>query len=104
MHPQDRRLRGGQAARPAGAAHPAGAAAAGAWERPVKWARRRPERAALALIGLAVFAALAANYFGQPWAENARHARQLAKSADDQLLLVRYAVGQTARDPELRGL
>jgi hypothetical protein len=74
------------------------------WERTIKWARRRPERAALAVIAGALFLALVLSYFGQAWSENARQARQLADAADAQLLLVKYAVTQTARETELRRL
>jgi hypothetical protein len=42
--------------------------------------------------------------FAQCWSTNAEYARQLAASADHQFLLVKYAVGQTARDRALRDL
>jgi serine/threonine-protein kinase len=89
------RWRSGQAilARPSGAA-----------ERAVKWARRHPERAALVGLGLAIVLALAVGVFWQWAASQAGYTRQLAASADHQFLLVRYAVGQAARDPALRGL
>jgi serine/threonine-protein kinase len=76
----------------------------GAAERAVKWARRHPERAALVGLGAAVVLALAVGVFWQWAASQAGYARQLAASADHQFLLVRYAVGQAARDPALRGL
>src|SRR5262249_28258875 len=48
--------------------------------------------------------AAAAAALRQPWSDNAEYARQLAASADHQFLLVKYAVGQTARDADLRDL
>jgi hypothetical protein len=69
-----------------------------------KWTRRYPERAALAAVGLALLWAVVAGGLWQRWAGNADYARQLAASADHQLLLVKYAAGQTARDNDLREL
>jgi serine/threonine-protein kinase len=76
----------------------------GRWERACKWARRHPERAGLAVLATALLLALAASYFWRLWAGNADYARQLARSADHQFLLVKYAVAQTAREAELRRL
>jgi serine/threonine-protein kinase len=73
----------------------------GRLERCGKWARRHPERAALAGLGVALVLALAAGWCWQLWAGNARYARQLADSADAQLLLIRYAVDQAAQKKEL---
>jgi serine/threonine protein kinase len=73
-------------------------------ERSLKWAKRHPERAVLGLIVVALLFAAAAGYFWQSWAANADYARQLARSADYQLLLVKYAVSQTAQDGDLRDL
>jgi serine/threonine-protein kinase len=70
--------------------------------RALKWALRHPERAALAAVAVALLVTAAAGAFWQRWAGNADYARQLAASADHQFLLVRYAVGQTAQDGELR--
>jgi serine/threonine-protein kinase len=77
---------------------------AGPGARALKWARRYPERAALAGVGAALLAAALAAAFWQPWSDNAEYTRQLAASADHQLLLVKYAVGQAARDGDLRDL
>ncbi len=76
----------------------------GRWARGVKWARRHPERAALAAVVAALVLAAGGSALWQRWAGNADYARQLAASADHQLLLVRYAVGQAAQDGDLRGL
>jgi serine/threonine-protein kinase len=72
--------------------------------RTLKWARRHPERSALVVIGAIIVAAAVVGYFWQLTAANADYARQLANSADYQLLLVKYAVAQTAQDVELRQL
>jgi serine/threonine-protein kinase len=73
-------------------------------KRARKWARRHPERAALVALGAAVMLGLCVGIFYQ-WADSqASYTRQLAAAADHQFLLVRYAVGQAARDPALRGL
>jgi serine/threonine-protein kinase len=77
---------------------------AGSLERATKWAKRHPERAIItAVAALAAFFLVVA-FFWQLWLSNARYARQLADSADYQLLLVKYAVSQTAQDAELREL
>jgi serine/threonine-protein kinase len=76
----------------------------GRLSRALKWARRYPERAGLvAVAALLLIAALAAA-FGQYWSTNAEYARQLAAAADHQFLLVKYAVGQTARDGDLHDM
>src|SRR5262249_42179501 len=76
----------------------------GRLSRALKWARRYPERAGLtAIAALLLLTALVAG-FGQCWSGNAEYARQLAASADHQFLLVKYAVGQAARDGDLRDL
>jgi serine/threonine-protein kinase len=72
--------------------------------RVLKWARRYPERAGLAAVAALLLLAVVAAGFGQCWSTNAEYARQLAASADHQFLLVKYAVGQTARDGDLRDL
>jgi serine/threonine-protein kinase len=72
--------------------------------RSLKWARRHPERAALAALVVVLLLAALAGAFWQRWAGNAEHARQLAESAEHQFLLAKYAVGQTARDGDLREL
>jgi serine/threonine-protein kinase len=71
-------------------------------ERAVKWARRHPERAALAALAGALVLALAAGFCWQWAAGQAGYTRQFAASADHQFLLVRYAVGQAAQDAALR--
>ena len=76
----------------------------GAVSRALMWARRYPERAALAAVAAALLLAAAATALRQPWSDNAEYTRQLADSADHQFLLVKYAVGQTARDADLRDL
>jgi serine/threonine-protein kinase len=76
----------------------------GRWARGVKWARRHPERAALAAVAVGLALAAVASALWQRWAGNADYARQLAASADHQFLLVKYAVGQAAQDGDLRGL
>jgi serine/threonine-protein kinase len=76
----------------------------GRLSRALKWARRYPERAGLvAVAALLSLAALVAG-FGQYWSTNAEYARQLAAAADHQFLLVKYAVGQTARDGDLHDM
>jgi serine/threonine-protein kinase len=72
--------------------------------RALKWARRYPERAGLAAVAALLLLAVVVAGFGQGWSTNAEYARQLAASADHQFLLVKYAVGQTARDGDLRDL
>jgi serine/threonine-protein kinase len=81
---------------------PTRARPAGPLGRCAKWARRHPERAALAAVAAALVLALAGGWFWQLWSANAEDARQLADAADSQLLLVRYAVDQTARGAEIR--
>jgi serine/threonine-protein kinase len=76
----------------------------GAGERAWKWAKRHPERAALTALAGILLLALTAGFFWQWWAGTASYARQLAGSADYQLLLVKYAVGQTAQDGDLHRL
>jgi serine/threonine protein kinase len=76
----------------------------GLGERTAKWAKRHPERAALAGLGLVFLLTAVVGYFWQVWTGNADYARQLAASADYQFLLVKYAVGQTAQDNELHDL
>jgi serine/threonine-protein kinase len=73
-------------------------------ERSVKWARRHPDRAGLVGLVGAVVLFLVAGFFWRLWAGNAEYARQLAGAAEHQLLLVKYAVGQTAQDERLRRL
>jgi serine/threonine-protein kinase len=83
---------------------PIAARPTGTVRRTAKWARRHPERAAL-VASILLFALLTSSaYFWQIWSANAHYARQLADSADYQLLLVKYAVSQTAQDGELRDL
>jgi serine/threonine-protein kinase len=72
--------------------------------RAAKWARRHPERAALVGLAAAVVLVLVAGFFWRLWAGGADYARQLAGAADHQLLLVKYAVGQAAREERLRRL
>jgi serine/threonine-protein kinase len=72
--------------------------------RAVKWARRYPERAGLVAVAAGLLLAALGAGLVQRWTGNAEYARQLAASADHQLLLVRYATGQAARDGELREL
>src|SRR5262249_15203146 len=72
--------------------------------RALKWARRYPERAGLAAVAALLLLGVLVAGFGQYWSTNAEYARQLAASADHQFLLVKYAVGQTARDGDLRDL
>jgi serine/threonine-protein kinase len=74
------------------------------WQRARKWARRHPERALLVLLASCVVVALAAGVLWQWVAGQAAYTRQLALSAEHQFMLVRYAVGQAARDPALRSL
>jgi serine/threonine-protein kinase len=76
----------------------------GRLSRSLKWARRYPERAGLAAVAALLLLAVVAAGFGQVWSSNAEYARQLAASADHQFLLVKYAVGQAARDGDLREL
>jgi serine/threonine-protein kinase len=71
-------------------------------ERTVKWSRRHPERALLLALATCLVLALGIGYVWQLWASNAGYARQLADSVDHQLLLIQYAVNQTAQDVELR--
>jgi serine/threonine-protein kinase len=77
---------------------------AGWLERAGKWARRHPERAALVGVALALIVTLASGSFFQFRSASARYTRQLAASADHQLLLIRYAVAQAGQDPELTRL
>jgi serine/threonine-protein kinase len=84
--------------------HPIQARPVGRWARGLKWARRHPERAALAAVAAALVLAAVASALWQQWAGNADYARQLAASADHQFLLVKYAVGQAAQDGGLRDL
>jgi serine/threonine-protein kinase len=76
----------------------------GRLSRAIKWARRYPERAGLVAVAVLLLLAVLGAGFGQYWSTNAEYARQLAAAADHQFLLVKYAVGQTARDPDLRDL
>jgi serine/threonine-protein kinase len=76
----------------------------GRLSRALKWARRYPERAGLAAVAALLLLAVLVAEFGQYWSTNAEYARQLAAAADHQFLLVKYAVGQTARDADLRDL
>jgi serine/threonine-protein kinase len=73
-----------------------------AWGRVIKWSRRHPERAALVGLSMVLVMALVAGFFWRLWSGNAEYARQLASAAEHQLLLVRYAVGQTAQEVRLR--
>jgi serine/threonine-protein kinase len=73
-------------------------------ERVMRWARRHPERAGLVALTAAVLLALVTGLFAQGWAGQTGYTQQLAASADHQLLLVKYAVGQTAQDAALRDL
>jgi serine/threonine protein kinase len=77
---------------------------AGSWERACKWAKRHPERAGLAAVAMVLLVGFVVSFFWSLWENNARSARQLAGSAEHQLLLVRYAVGQASREPGLRAL
>ncbi len=74
----------------------------GSIERTCKWAKRHPERALLVALAACLVTALLIGYVLQLWVSNARYARQLADSVDHQLLLIKYAVNQTAQDAELR--
>lgn len=76
----------------------------GRLSRAVKWARRYPERAGLVAVAALLLLAVLVAGFGQYWSTNAEYTRQLAAAADHQFLLVKYAVGQTARDGDLRDL
>jgi serine/threonine-protein kinase len=70
--------------------------------RTVKWAKRHPERALLVALAVGLIVALGIGYLWLLGVSNARYARQLADSVDHQLLLIKYAVNQTAQDVELR--
>jgi serine/threonine-protein kinase len=74
----------------------------GGVERVVKWSKRHPERALLLVLALFLVSAMGVAYVWQLWGSNVRHARQLAASVDHQLLLIKYAVNQTAQDARLR--
>jgi eukaryotic-like serine/threonine-protein kinase len=76
----------------------------GPGERAVRWARRHPERAVLLAVTIALLGASAVGLFWQWWAAQVGYTRQLAASADHQLLLVKYAVRQTAQETALRDL
>jgi serine/threonine-protein kinase len=80
---------------------PISARPSGVVERLFKWGRRHPERAGLAALALALVLGLAGSSLWQLWAANARYTRQLAHSTEHQLLLVKYAVGQTAKEKTL---
>jgi hypothetical protein len=69
-----------------------------------KWARRHPERAGLVGLAVALALVLVAGCFWRLWNGGADYARQLAGAAEHQLLLVKYAVGQTAQEERLRRL
>src|SRR5262249_28036728 len=62
------------------------------------------DRAGLVGLVAALVLFLVAGFFWRLWASNAEYAWQLAGAAEHQLLLVKYAVGQTAQDGKLRRL
>jgi serine/threonine-protein kinase len=72
--------------------------------RSLKWARRHPERAALVGLAAAFVLVAVAGFFWRLWAGCDGYARQLAGAVGHQLLLVKYAVGQTAQEEKLRRL
>src|SRR5262249_9194895 len=61
-----------------------------------------PDRALLVSLAVSLVVALVIAYHWQLWVSHARYARQLADAVDQQLLLIQYAVNQTAQDSELQ--
>jgi serine/threonine protein kinase len=72
--------------------------------RLARWGHRHPERAALAGLVLVLLVSVLAAAGWQWRLAQVDYTRQLAASADHQLLLVKYAVRQTAVDTTLRSL
>jgi eukaryotic-like serine/threonine-protein kinase len=72
--------------------------------RLTRWARRHPDRAALAVLAVVLLLTLIVGAGWQWRSAQIDYTRQLAASADHQLLLVKYAVAQTAQDAGLRTL